>query len=156
MGGDEIVLHGKDFGAHGATYLSRFSDMARQASAYRSGRVLIAGDAAHVHSPMGGQGLNLGVQDAMNLGWKLAQVVRGASPESLLDTYFAERHPVGARVLRTTLAQTVLSRGRVDVEDGKLKVERGSGQFLARGVPGPVAVARTIEGPAHQLKKLIG
>jgi hypothetical protein len=73
--------------------------------------VLLAGDAAHVHSPAGGQGLNLGVQDAMNLGWKLAQVIRGTSPESLLDTYDAERRPVGARVLRSTMALTALDRG---------------------------------------------
>jgi hypothetical protein len=85
--------------------------MARQAAAYRDRRVLLAGDAAHVHSPTGGQGLNTGVQDAVNLGWKLAQVVNGISNESLLDTYHAERHPVGARVLRNTMAATALSRG---------------------------------------------
>jgi hypothetical protein len=85
--------------------------MARQAASYREKRVLLAGDAAHVHSPVGGQGLNTGIQDAVNLGWKLAQVVRGGSPETLLDTYQAERHPVGARVLKTTLAQTAISRG---------------------------------------------
>ena len=85
--------------------------MARQAAAYRERRVLLAGDAAHVHSPVGGQGLNIGVQDAVNLGWKLAQVVHGTSPESLLDTYQAERHPIGARVLKTTLAQTAAARG---------------------------------------------
>jgi hypothetical protein len=73
--------------------------------------VLLAGDAAHVHGPTGGQGLNIGVQDAVNLGWKLAQVIAGISPESLLDTYHAERHPIGARVLKTTLAQTALNRG---------------------------------------------
>ena len=82
--------------------------MTRQAVAYRSGHVLVAGDAAHVHAPMGGQGLNIGVQDAVNLGWKLAQVVSGTSPVSLLDTYQAERHPVGARVLRNTMAQKAL------------------------------------------------
>jgi 3-(3-hydroxy-phenyl)propionate hydroxylase len=85
--------------------------MTRQAASYRERRVLLAGDAAHVHSPAGGQGLNIGVQDAVNLGWKLAQVVKGRSPESLLDTYQAERHPIGARVLRTTMAQTALNRG---------------------------------------------
>lgn len=106
-----IALYGTDFGLRDATWLSRFSDMTRQAASYRSGRVLLAGDAAHVHSPMGGQGLNLGVQDAVNLGWKLAQVVSGASPESLLDTYHSERHPVGARALRKTMAQTAFSRG---------------------------------------------
>jgi FAD binding domain-containing protein/aromatic ring hydroxylase-like protein len=84
--------------------------MARQAAAYRAGRVLLAGDAAHVHPPLGGQGLNIGVQDAVNLGWKLAQVVKRTSPESLLDTYYAERHPVATRVLRNTMAQTALRR----------------------------------------------
>jgi len=106
-----VALYGSDFGLQSATWLSRFSDATRQAASYRSGRVLLAGDAAHVHSPMGGQGLNLGVQDAVNLGWKLAQVVRGTSPESLLDTYHTERHPVAARALRKTMAQTALSRG---------------------------------------------
>ena len=84
--------------------------MTRQAASYRKGRVLLAGDAAHVHSPVGGQGLNTGVQDAVSLGWKLAQVVKGISPESLLDTYHAERHPVAARVLQNTMAQTALTR----------------------------------------------
>jgi 3-(3-hydroxy-phenyl)propionate hydroxylase len=102
---------GSDFGVHDVTYLSRFSDMTRQAASYRNDRVLLAGDAAHVHSPVGGQGLNLGVQDAVNLGWKLAQVVNGTSPETLLDTYQSERHPIGARVLRSTLAQTAVNRG---------------------------------------------
>ena len=83
--------------------------MARQAARYRKGRVLLAGDSAHVHPPQGGQGLNTGVQDAVNLGWKLAQVVKGTSPESLLDTYHDERHPVGARVLQNTKAQVALS-----------------------------------------------
>lgn len=103
--------YGTDFGVHNPTALSRFTDAARQAAAYRAGRVLLAGDAAHVHSPVGGQGLNLGVGDAMNLGWKLAQVVHGTAPDSLLDSYHAERHPVGARVLRVTMAQTALRRG---------------------------------------------
>jgi hypothetical protein len=84
--------------------------MCRQAASYRKGRVLLAGDAAHVHGPQGGQGLNTGVQDAVNLGWKLAQVVKGTSPEDLLDTYHAERHPVGARVLQNTMAQVALMR----------------------------------------------
>ena len=91
---------------HSPTWISRFTDMTRQAASYRKGRVLLAGDAAHVHPPQGGQGLNTGVQDAVNLGWKLAQVVDGTSPESLLDTYHAERHPVGARVLHNTMAQS--------------------------------------------------
>src|SRR5258706_5730434 len=106
-----IAVYGTDYGIHSPTFISRFTDMTRQAATYRDRRVLLAGDAAHVHSPVGGQGLNLGVQDAVNLGWKLAQVVKGTSPESLLDTYQGERHPIGARVLRTTLAQTALSRG---------------------------------------------
>ena len=104
------AIYGTDFGIHSPTWISRFTDMTRQAAAYRKGRVLLAGDAAHVHPPIGGQGLNLGVQDAVNLGWKLAQVVQGKSPESLLDTYHSERHPVGARVLRTTMAQSALRR----------------------------------------------
>jgi 3-(3-hydroxy-phenyl)propionate hydroxylase len=106
-----IAVYGTDFGVHNVTWLSRFTDMARQAASYRERRVLLAGDAAHVHGPTGGQGLNIGVQDAVNLGWKLAQVVRGTSPESLLGTYQAERHPIGARVLKLTLAQTALMRG---------------------------------------------
>ncbi len=106
-----IAVYGTDFGVHDVTWLSRFTDTTRQAASYRERRVLLAGDAAHVHSPAGGQGLNIGVQDAVNLGWKLAQVVNGTSPESLLDTYQAERHPIGVRVLRTTMAQTALGRG---------------------------------------------
>jgi len=106
-----VAAYGTDFGAHSPTWISRFTDMTRQAASYRAGRVLLAGDAAHVHSPHGGQGLNTGVQDAVNLGWKLAQVVSGASPEALLDTYHAERHPVGARVLRNTMAQVALTVG---------------------------------------------
>ena len=94
---------------HSPTWISRFTDMTRQAASYRNGRVLLAGDAAHVHPPQGGQGLNTGVQDAVNLGWTLAQVVNKTSPESLLDTYHAERHPTGARVLRDTMAQVALS-----------------------------------------------
>ena len=105
-----VAVYGTDFGLRRANWISRFTDMARQAARYRSGRVLLAGDAAHVHPPHGGQGLNVGVQDAVNLGWKLALVVGGAAPDSLLDTYHAERHPVGARVIRNTMAQVALSR----------------------------------------------
>jgi 3-(3-hydroxy-phenyl)propionate hydroxylase len=105
-----IAVFGTDFGAHTPTWISRFTDMARQASAYRAGRVLLAGDSAHIHYPAGGQGLSLGVQDAVNLGWKLAQVVKGTSPDSLLDTYQDERHPVAARALQHTMAQGVLQR----------------------------------------------
>jgi hypothetical protein len=93
--------------------------MTRQAASYRKGRVLLAGDAAHVHPPDGGQGIQTGVQDAVNLGWKLAQVVKGTSPERLLDTYHAERHPVAARVLRNTMASVVLRR-----EDERTKALR--------------------------------
>jgi 2-polyprenyl-6-methoxyphenol hydroxylase-like FAD-dependent oxidoreductase len=105
-----IALYSTDFGLHTATNISRFTDMARQAACYRKRRVLLAGDAAHVHSPVGGQGLNIGIQDSVNLAWKLAQVVHGTSPESLLDTYHAERHPVGARLLRNTMALTAIER----------------------------------------------
>jgi 3-(3-hydroxy-phenyl)propionate hydroxylase len=106
-----VAVYGTDYGLRGASWISRFTDMARQAASYRHGRVLLAGDAAHVHPPQGGQGLNTGVQDAVNLGWKLAQVVKRTSPESLLDTYHAERHPVGARVLHNTMAAVALSSG---------------------------------------------
>lgn len=105
-----IAVYGSDFGVRGPAWISRFTDMARQAASYRQGRVLLAGDAAHVHHSVGGQGLNTGVQDAVNLGWKLAQVVKGTSPESLLDSYHKERHPVAARVLRNTMAQITLLR----------------------------------------------
>jgi 2-polyprenyl-6-methoxyphenol hydroxylase-like FAD-dependent oxidoreductase len=105
-----IGVYGTDFGIHTPTWISRFTDMTRQAASYRAGRVLLAGDSAHVHYPVGGQGLSLGVQDAVNLGWKLAQVVHGTSPESILDTYQDERHPVAARALRHTMAQIALQR----------------------------------------------
>ena len=105
-----IAVYGTDHGIHSPVWISRFTDAARQAESYRQRRVLLAGDAAHVHYPAGGQGLNIGVQDAVNLGWKLAQVVKGTSPESLLDTYQAERYPVAARVLQNTLAQVALRR----------------------------------------------
>lgn len=105
-----IAACGTDYGLDRALWISRFTDATRQAATYRQRRVLLAGDAAHVHAPDGGQGLNLGVQDAVNLGWKLAQVVKGITPDSLLDTYHAERHPVGARVLRHTMAAVALRR----------------------------------------------
>jgi 3-(3-hydroxy-phenyl)propionate hydroxylase len=104
-----IAADGTDYGAHSLSTASRFTDNTRQAASYRQGRVLLAGDAAHVHPPLGGQGLNTGVQDAVNLGWKLAQVVKKTSPQSLLDTYHGERHPVGARVLQNTMAQIALT-----------------------------------------------
>jgi 2-polyprenyl-6-methoxyphenol hydroxylase-like FAD-dependent oxidoreductase len=105
-----ISVYGTDFGVHSPAWISRFTDMTRQAAVYRAGRVLLAGDSAHVHYPAGGQGLSLGVQDAVNLGWKLAQVVKGTATESLLDTYQDERHPVTARALQYTMAQTTLQR----------------------------------------------
>ncbi len=110
------AVYGTDFGIHSPTWISRFTDMTRQAASYRDRRVLLAGDSAHVHYPAGGQGLSLGVQDAVNLGWKLAQVVNRTSPESLLDTYQDERHPVAARALQHTMAQGVLQR-----PDGRIK-----------------------------------
>lgn len=116
-----VAVYGTDYGIHSPTWISRFTDAARQAAAYRAGRVLLAGDAAHVHHPIGGQGLNTGVQDAVNLGWKLAQVVKGISPDALLDSYHAERHPVGARVLRNAMAQMTLLR-----PDDRLKALRDS------------------------------
>ena len=114
-----IAVYGTDYGIHSPTWISRFTDATRQAEAYRKGRVLVAGDAAHIHPPDGGQGLQTGVQDAMNLGWKLAQVVKRASPERLLDTYHAERHPVGARVLRNAMAAVALRR-----EDERIRALR--------------------------------
>jgi 2-polyprenyl-6-methoxyphenol hydroxylase-like FAD-dependent oxidoreductase len=105
-----IAVYGTDYGVHSPTWISRFTDMTRQAATYRDRRVLLAGDAAHIHAPDGGQGLNIGVQDAVNLGWKLAQVIKRTSPQSLLDTYQAERHPIAARVLRNTMASGALRR----------------------------------------------
>jgi flavin-dependent dehydrogenase len=110
------TVYGTDFGIHSPTWISRFTDMTRQAVAYRVGRVLLAGDAAHVNYPAGGQGLSLGVQDAVNLGWKLAQVVNATSAESLLDTYHDERHPVAARALQHAMAQGTLQR-----QDARIK-----------------------------------
>jgi 3-(3-hydroxy-phenyl)propionate hydroxylase len=114
-----IAVYGTDYGLRSASYISRFTDMARQAACYRNRRVLLAGDAAHVHSPVGGQGLNIGVQDAVNLGWKLAQVVNATSSESLLETYHVERHPVGFRVLRNTMGLGAIERG--DDRSGALR-----------------------------------
>ncbi|WP_327104178.1 rifampin monooxygenase [Nonomuraea glycinis] len=114
------AIAGTDFGVHSPRWLSRFGDATRLAERYRAGRVLLAGDAAHIHPPIGGQGLNLGVQDAVNLGWKLAAQVRGWAPETLLDTYHAERHPVAADVLDNTRAQTEL----LSAEPGPQAVRR--------------------------------
>lgn len=109
-----IAVYRADYGMHSPTWISRATDMTRQAASYRDGRVLLAGDAAHVHHPIGGQGLNTGVQDAVNLGWKLALVTKGWAPDSLLDSYHAERHPVAARVLQHTMAQIALLRSPAD------------------------------------------
>lgn len=126
-----IAVYGTDFGVHNPTWLSRFTDMTRQAAAYRERRVLLAGDAAHVHPPDGGQGLQLGVQDAVNLGWKLAQVVKRISPASLLDTYHAERHPIAARVLHHTMAAVALRRA-----DERTKALRDTiSEFLSMDEP---------------------
>jgi len=133
-----IAVYGTDYGIHSPTFISRFTDMTRQAAAYRKGRILLAGDAAHIHSPVGGQGLNMGVQDAVNLGWKMAEVVKRKAPESLLDTYHAERHPVAARVLRNTMAQVALMRvdDRIDalrdVMSELLSMDEPRKQFAAR------------------------
>jgi 2-polyprenyl-6-methoxyphenol hydroxylase-like FAD-dependent oxidoreductase len=122
-----IAVYGSDFDVRDATWLSRFTDAARQAARYRERRVLLAGDAAHVHAPTGGQGLNIGVQDAVNLGWKLAQVVRGVSPSGLLDTYHTERHPIAARVLKLTMAQVALMRG----DDRTMALRENVAELLA-------------------------
>jgi 3-(3-hydroxy-phenyl)propionate hydroxylase len=134
-----VAAYGTDFGVHSPTWISRFTDAARQAVAYRQGRVVLAGDAAHVHAPTGGQGLNTGVQDAVNLGWKLAQVVVGTSPDSLLDTYHAERHPVGARVLHNTLAQVAL----LDADDRH------------RALKDIVAAMAAMDGPRRSLAGMV-
>jgi 2-polyprenyl-6-methoxyphenol hydroxylase-like FAD-dependent oxidoreductase len=114
------AIAGTDFGVHSPRWLSRFGDATRLAERYRAGRVLLAGDAAHVHPPLGGQGLNLGVQDAFNLGWKLAAAARGRAPETLLDTYGTERRPVAADVLDNTRAQAEL----LSLEPGPQAVRR--------------------------------
>ena len=151
------TVYGTDFGVHDPTWISRFSDATRQATSYRSGRVLIAGDAAHVHAPSGGQGIGLGVQDAVNLGWKLAQVVHGISPDDLLDTYQAERHPVTARVLEHTMAQSFVQRSgsRIDaVKDliADLLVFDGPRRLVAGLLSGlDVAYGSGDLGDAHPL-----
>jgi 3-(3-hydroxy-phenyl)propionate hydroxylase len=126
-----IDVYGTDFGVHSPIWLSRFTDMTRQAVTYRDRRVLLAGDAAHIHPPIGGQGLNIGVQDAVNLGWKLAQVVKRISPDTLLDSYHAERHPVAARVLKSTMAQTTLRRA----DDRAKALNEYVAEFLAMDEP---------------------
>ncbi len=126
-----ITVYGSDYGVHSPASISRFTDAVRLAATYRMGRVLLAGDAAHIHPPDGGQGLQTGVQDAVNLGWKLAQVVKKRSPEGLLDTYHTERHPVAARVLRNTMASVALRR-----EDERTKALRDTmAEFLSMDEP---------------------
>lgn len=127
-----IAVYGTDFGVHSPSWISRFTDAARQAVSYRRGRVLLAGDAAHIHHSVGGQGLNTGLQDAVNLGWKLAQVVKGTSPGGLLDTYHAERHGVAARVLRNTRAQIALLRRD---DDGRKAAREVMSELLAMDEP---------------------
>ena len=105
-----IAHYGSDYGVHDPSFIFRFTDMTRQAEAYRKGRVLLAGDSAHIHYPAGGFGMNLGIQDAVNLGWKLAEVVKGSASEALLDTYHAERHPVAASLIRYPMATVALGR----------------------------------------------
>jgi 2-polyprenyl-6-methoxyphenol hydroxylase-like FAD-dependent oxidoreductase len=114
------VVAGTDFGVHAPRWLSRFGDATRLAERYRVGRVLLAGDAAHVHPPTGGQGLNLALQDAVNLGWKLAAQVAGWAPDGLLDSYESERHPVAADVLNTARATAEL----LSTEPGPQAVRR--------------------------------
>lgn len=127
-----VTVYGTDFGLRNPAWISRFTDAARQAASYRRGRVLLAGDAAHIHHSVGGQGLNIGVQDAVNLGWKLAQVVKGISPDNLLDSYHAERHPVAARVLRNTMAQIALLRRG---DDGLRAARETVSELLAMDEP---------------------
>jgi len=127
-----VAVYGTDFGVENPAWISRFTDAARQAASYRKGRVMLAGDAAHIHHSVGGQGLNLGVQDAVNLGWKLAQVVKGVSPDSLLDSYHAERHPVAARVLTNTMAQIALLRRG---DDGRKAAREAIAELLAMDGP---------------------
>jgi 3-(3-hydroxy-phenyl)propionate hydroxylase len=151
------TVYGTDFGVHDPTWISRFSDATRQATSYRSGRVLVGGDAAHVHAPSGGQGIGLGMQDAVNMGWKLAQVVHGISPEDLLDTYQAERHPVTARVLKHTMAQSFVQRSgcRIDaVKDliGDMLAFDGPRRLVAGLLSGlDVAYDSADLGDAHPL-----
>ncbi len=126
-----VSVYGTDYGVHDVTWISRFTDMTRHAAAYRERRVLLAGDAAHIHSPSGGQGLNLGLYDAFNLGWKLAQVVAGTAPDTLLDTYQAERHPATERALALTMAAAPLNVG-----DPRTAALRDMiGEMLAMGEP---------------------
>ena len=149
-----VDVFGTDFGVHSPTWLSRFTDATRQAASYRAGRVLLAGDAAHVHSPSGGLGIGLGLQDAVNLGWKLGQVVRGISGAELLDSYHAERHPAGARALKYTMAQSLFQKADPrqealrDLLDEILRAE-GAGTVVTGLITG-LDVAYDL-GPGHPL-----
>ncbi|MBM7774268.1 2-polyprenyl-6-methoxyphenol hydroxylase-like FAD-dependent oxidoreductase [Actinokineospora baliensis] len=148
-------LYGEEVAVPEVRWASRFTNATRQVANYRVGRVLLAGDAAHIHFPAGGQGLNLGIQDAMNLGWKLAAEVRGTAPEGLLDTYHAERHPVGARVLDNTRAQTLpprptpetLAMHRLITQLAELPE---ANRYLAGMVSG-LDIRYAFEGPEHPL-----
>jgi 3-(3-hydroxy-phenyl)propionate hydroxylase len=144
-----VAVRGTDYGVHSPTWISRFTDTTRQAASYREGRVLLAGDAAHVHYPVGGQGLNTGVQDAVNLGWKLAQVVKRTSPSGLLDTYQAERHPVAARVLQNTMAGTALARSdaRIDALRETMSELLSMDRRLVAGVHPPTRCAASAPEP---------
>lgn len=147
-------VFGTDFGVHSPIWLSRFTDATRQAESYRKGRVLLAGDAAHVHSPTGGLGIGLGLQDAVNLGWKLGQVVRGTSGADLLDTYHAERQPAGARALEYTMAQSLFQKADPRQEalrsllDEVLRVD-GAGTPIAALISGLDVAYHA--GPGHPL-----
>ena len=121
-----VRVYGTDFGVHDPNFISSFTDAARQAAIYRKGRILLAGDAAHIHPPLGGFGLNLGVQDAVNLGWKLAEVIKGISPDTLLDTYQTERRPVAARVIENTKAHVAVRR----VDDRSKALSAFVGEWL--------------------------
>jgi 3-(3-hydroxy-phenyl)propionate hydroxylase len=133
------AVYGTDFGVHSPTWISRFTDATRQAACYRSGRVLLAGDAAHINSPAGGQGIGLGIQDAVNLGWKLAQVVEGISADGLLDTYHAERHPAAARALEYSKAMSALQRHDIRIAAVRDLIEQLVG----------------MDGPRHYVAALI-
>ncbi|HEY3712778.1 MAG TPA: FAD-dependent monooxygenase [Amycolatopsis sp.] len=151
-----IRVAGTDFGMHSPRWISHFGDAARLADRYRSGRVLLAGDAAHIHLPAGGQGLNTGVQDAVNLGWKLALVVTGGAPETLLDSYETERRPVADRVVRNTRAQTVLGRPGPHVEALRENVAALVGAEAGNDILGTMISALDLEYPIGDEHPLLG
>jgi bifunctional hydroxylase/dehydrase len=148
-------LTGTDISHGHGRWISSFTDAARQATEYRRGRVLLCGDAAHIHLPAGGQGLSVGVQDAVNLGWKLGAVASGRMPDALLDTYHTERHPVGERVLMNTGAQGLLNLGGSEVEPlrslmGELMTIPEVARHLAGTVSG-TDVRYDLDGGGHPL-----